>query len=717
MNFDDNKELFVEEARDLLAKMESALLSLEKDPGSGELINEVFRALHTIKGSGAMFGFDGMSAFAHGFENMFDDMRKGLVGVSRDIIGLSLRSLDCLSAWLDSGEAHKDQAAIERELEAIKATLRSGSSPATTKPAAEPAAEPAVAPTVGRGRADVDSDGLTNLYRIRFKPNRDLLTRGVKVENLFGDLAELGQYYAYADVDAVPCLDAIDPTSLYLSWIIDLSTAAPVEDIRSVFIFVEDYAEIGIERLEVVDQTGKPSVPRIGEILANRGALAPDDIDAIHRKQKPFGELAVESGKLSKPALEAALAEQRMAKAAAGERESRKESSNIRVRKEKLDYLIDAVGELVILEARLRQEARVAGATAFESIAENLGRLTSDLRDATMNIRMVPLEESFSGFHRLVRDLASQLGKEIDLVISGANTEMDKNIIEALKDPLVHIIRNSADHGIEAPELRAKLGKSRAGTIRIEARQQGSKVEIAISDDGAGLDLERIKAKGVERGLIDATEKDPKRIMPLIFEPSFSTAARTTGVSGRGVGMDVVKSNLERLRGEIAISSESGLGTRILLSIPLTLVIVDGLLVRVGDVMYVLALNQVEECVDVACSEVLGDGRRGIINLRGKTIPIIDLRDAFGLDAADDAGLQRLVIVDAEGMTVGFRVDGVIGKQQVVIKPFTMGLRQVPTIAGATILGDGSVAFILNIRELFKSQRQSEPLAREGATT
>lgn len=709
MNFDDNKELFIEEARELLAKMEAALLSLEKEPGNGELINEVFRALHTIKGSGAMFGFDGMSAFAHGFENMFDDMRKGSVGVSSDIIGLSLRSLDCLSAWLDDGEAHESQASIERELEAIKATLRSGSTSA--------AAEPAVEPTAGRGGADDDSDGLTNLYRIRFSPSRDLLTRGVKVENLFGDLAELGQYYSYADVDGVPGLDAIDPTGLYLSWIIDLSTSAPVEDIRSVFIFVEDYAEIRIETLEVVDQAGKPSVPRIGEILANRGALAKEDVDIIHQKQKPFGELALESGKLSKPALEAALAEQRMAKAAAGERESRKESSSIRVRKEKLDYLIDAVGELVILEARLREEARTSGMSAFEGIAENLGRLTSDLRDATMNIRMVPLEESFSGFHRLVRDLGSQLGKEIDLVIAGANTEMDKNIIEALKDPLVHIIRNSADHGIEAPELRAKLGKPRAGTIRIEARQQGSKVEIAISDDGAGLDIERIKAKGVERGLIDATERDPKRIMPLIFEPSFSTAARTTGVSGRGVGMDVVKSNLERLRGEISLDSEPGRGTRILLSIPLTLVIVDGLLVRVGAVTYVLALNQVEECVDAERSEVLGDGKRRIINLRGKTIPLIDLRDVFEMDRSDDSGAQRLVIVDAEGMTVGFRVDGVVGKQQVVIKPFTMNLRQVPTIAGATILGDGSVAFILNIREIFKSQRQSEPLAREGATT
>ena len=216
MNFDDNKELFIEEARELLAKMEAALLSLEKEPGNGELINEVFRALHTIKGSGAMFGFDGMSAFAHGFENMFDDMRKGSVGVSSDIIGLSLRSLDCLSAWLDDGEAHESQASIERELEAIKATLRSGSTSA--------AAEPAVEPTAGRGGADDDSDGLTNLYRIRFSPSRDLLTRGVKVENLFGDLAELGQYYSYADVDDVPGLDGIDPTGLYLSWIIDLST-------------------------------------------------------------------------------------------------------------------------------------------------------------------------------------------------------------------------------------------------------------------------------------------------------------------------------------------------------------------------------------------------------------------------------------------------------------------------------------------------------------
>ena len=397
-----------------------------------------------------------------------------------------------------------------------------------------------------------------------------------------------------------------------------------------------------------------------------------------------------------------------MAKAAGRERESKKESASIRVRKEKLDYLVDAVGELVILQARLRQAAAEAGLDEFSGIAEDLSRLTDELRDATMNIRMVPLDESFSGFPRLVHDLASQLGKELNLTVRGGATELDKNIIESLKDPLVHIVRNSADHGVEAPDERERAGKPRAGTITIEARQQGSRVEIEIADDGAGLDLERIRERGVERGLIDAQERDPERIKTLIFEPGFSTARRTTGVSGRGVGMDVVMSNLRRLRGDVTIDSERGRGTAITLSIPLTLVIVDGLLVKVGGVHYVVNLSQVLECVDEPAADRAGRAARGFIDLRGRTIPIVDLRERFALGRGDDTADRRLVIIDDDGSVVALWVDAVVGKQQVVIKPFTMDLRQIASIAGATVLGDGSVALILNSREIVKAMRRDE---------
>ncbi len=679
MNFEDNKGLFVEEARELLEAIEAKLLELEDRPRDEAIVDDVFRSLHTIKGSGSMFGFDEMTAFAHGLENLFDDVRKGRLGVTREVIGLTLESVDCLSSLLEGrdDEAARARGSIESRLEAVR------------RGAGANAADTAGSAGASKGIVPIDADddaseaGLTNVYRVRFKPDADILGRGVKIENLFAELAELGDVAAVADASRVPELDGLEPSSLYLSWIVDVSTTASEADVSSVFMFVEDYAELRIERLSVVDAEGKPAVPPIGEILAARGALARDSIAEIRGRQKPFGELALESGKVSKPELEAALAEQRMAKAAGRERESKKESASIRVRKEKLDYLVDAVGELVILQARLRQAAAEAGLDEFSGIAEDLSRLTDELRDATMNIRMVPLDESFSGFPRLVHDLASQLGKELNLTVRGGSTELDKNIIESLKDPLVHIVRNSADHGVEAPDERERAGKPRAGTITIEARQQGSRVEIEIADDGAGLDLERIRERGVERGLIDASERDPERIKQLIFEPGFSTARRTTGVSGRGVGMDVVMSNLRRLRGDVSIVSERGRGTAITLSIPLTLVIVDGLLVRVGGVHYVVNLSQVLECVDEPAADRAGRAARGFIDLRGRTVPIVDLRARFGLGRGDDTADRRLVIIDDDGSVIALWVDAVVGKQQVVIKPFTMDLRQIAVIAGA----------------------------------
>lgn len=701
MNFEDNKELFVEEARELLDSIETNLLALEKEPSRIELINDVFRSLHTIKGSGAMFGYTILADLAHDLESLFDDIRQSKLTITKAITSLALHSLDSLSILVNDDGAElplqdlRDQIAVLRGKNTISIKEQDKSPISSMEEA-----------------TDGEENKTTNVYRIYFTPNRDFFHRGARVENLLQELSEKGEIYVSANCDGVPCLEELEPTELYLSWIIVFSSTLTQLEIRSIFIFVEDYINLRIEILPITDQEGRPTVPRIGELLLHRGYLAPEDIDAIRNEQKPFGELAIKSGKIDQEELDAALAEQKMARVASMERESRRESTSIRVRKDKLDYLIDTVGELVILQARLYQEAKKEQLAAFESIAENLARLTANLRDSTMNIRMVPLEESFSGFHRLVHDLGSQLGKELTLTIRGANTEMDKNIIESLKDPLMHIIRNSADHGIEKPEQRDKAGKPRTGTILVEARQQGSKVEIEITDDGAGLDLEKIRAIGIERELIDPSVHDPQLIKNLIFEPGFSTAHKTTGVSGRGVGMDVVRSNIEKLRGDISLESERGQGTRILLSIPLTLVIIDGLLIRVGEVIYVLALNQVEECVNLTLA---GEGeRRSVISLRGRTIPIIELRRSFKLSVDDRATQRHLVIVDAEGTTVALDVDAVVGKQQVVVKPFTMNLRRVPMVAGATILGDGSIAFILNIRELVKSKRgEEQPLTKE----
>jgi two-component system chemotaxis sensor kinase CheA len=426
-------------------------------------------------------------------------------------------------------------------------------------------------------------------------------------------------------------------------------------------------------------------------------------VEAVHQAQSAFGEVAVAQGLVRPDHVEAALAEQNMIRSSLTEREGRQESATIRVRKEKLDSLVDLVGELVILQAILDLEAQKEPSGAFATISENLARLAADLRDTTMNIRMVPLEESFASFQRLTRDLSRQVGKELRLEVSGGSTELDKNIIEALKDPLVHILRNTADHGIELPEVRRKAGKEPVGKIQIGARQVGSRVEIVVADDGGGLNLAKIKARAVENKLMDPSETNEKRIMSMIFEPGFSTAAKTTGLSGRGVGMDVVKRNIEKLRGEVSLQSEEGKGMAVTLSIPLTLVIVEGLLVRVAGTDYVISLSQVEECVDLTDDLQVGAGDGTMIDLRGRTIPIVSVREILGITTPYE-GLTRLVIVQNDGINLGLAVDAVMARKQVVIKPLSGSLRPIKILSGATILGDGSVALILDVAEIMKAK-------------
>lgn len=504
------------------------------------------------------------------------------------------------------------------------------------------------------------------MWKILFRPQPEALHRGVRVEALLRELAELGPCRVTADIAGLPALRDLDPTHVYLGWTIELAAPLRSEEVRAVFLFVEDYCTLSVEELPMPPPAPEP--PRTAPVVERR---------------------------------------------VSAQTEAKQEAATIRVRKEKLDNLIDLVGELVILQAILQLEAKRDQSGAFSVISENLARLTSDLRDTTMSIRMVPLEESFATFQRLVRDLSGQVGKELRLELHGGSTELDKNLVEALKDPLVHIIRNTADHGIEPAEVRRQRGKAAAGTITLAARQVGSRVEITVADDGGGLNLTKIKARAVERKLLDPAELDETRIQNMIFEPGFSTAETTTGISGRGVGMDVVKRNIERLRGEVWLKSVPGEGMTITLSIPLTLVIIEGLLVRIGGADYVVTLAQVEECVDQGTPQP-GSGGAALLNLRGRTIPIVSMREVLGLGAAGPGTEARLVIVNSDGATVALEVDAVVGRMQVVIKPLSSTLRRIRTLSGATILGDGSVALILDVAEIVKSQIGDRELVPGG---
>ncbi len=500
-------------------------------------------------------------------------------------------------------------------------------------------------------------------WHITFRPQADALHRGVRIESLLAELAELGPCRVVADTAELPGLESLNPTSLYLSWTVELTTAAR-------------------------GRRGQGGVP------VRRGLFRP-----VAEPSRP-GRAAEAPAAPIEEAVPAAPAP-------SFEREAKQEAATIRVRKEKLDNLIDLVGELVILQAIFDLEAKKEPTGVFAAISENLARLAADLRDTTMSIRMVPLEESFSTFQRLVRDLALQVNKELRLGAGGRRHRTGQEPGRGLEGPLgPHHPATRPITASRPPRSASGLGKPRAGTIAVEARQVGSRVEITVADDGAGLNLEKIKARAVERKLLDAAESDPQRIQNVIFEPGFSTAEKTTGISGRGVGMDVVKRNIERLRGEVTIQSEAGRGMRITLSIPLTLVIVEGLVVRVGHSDYVVTLSQVQECVDLTPDIQVGTGRDSVINLRGKTFPVVSLRDCLGIQGGEASGPARLVIVQerrrhrrAQGRCRGGPDAG--GDQTA----FAFGEADQGSF-GSHDLGGRVGGLILDVAEIIKAQEQ-----------
>lgn len=684
-----HREAFRGEACELLAELETALLELEENPDDSEMIGRTFRAMHTIKGSGAMFGFTAISEFTHEVETVFDRVRNGIMPVGRALIDATLKSCDLIRAMLDG-----DQGVDEAEKQRLAAIFRSM---AHTGPGGEPDGNSAV--TV----AAVEKSDQEIIYRIRFKPSREIFLSGTDPVLLLNELRDLGECSVVAHLNEIPPLEEIDPERCYTYWDIILTTRRGINAIRDVFIFVEEDSEL---RVEVIDEGGGPvsetSRKKLGEILVERGDLTPEDMAKVLGNQKRIGEILVETG-LAEPSLvEAALVEQRRVREAQQRRQSKEAASSIRVPSDKLDGLVNLVGELVTVQARLTQTAVLHNDPHLTLIAEEVERLTSELRDSTLNIRMMPIGTTFSKFKRLVRDLSGDLGKEVEMITEGASTELDKTVIERLNDPLVHIIRNSIDHGIEAPEARQAAGKPRQGTVRLTAEHSGDCVFITIRDDGAGLDKDAIRAKAIERRLISETaELSEKELFALIFAPGFSTASKITGISGRGVGMDVVKQAIEALRGVIDISSRKGEGTTITIRLPLTLAIIESLLVKIGGDSYVLPLSFVEECVALTGEDIENAHGKNLANVRGHMVPYIPLRDRFMLTGNIPA-IQQVVITNIDGERVGLLVDTVVGEHQTVIKSLGKAYSNVQGISGATILGDGTVALILDIPQLVK---------------
>lgn len=687
MNISDPTETFRQEARELLDQLEAGLLDLEQDPSNDDLINSTFRALHTIKGSGAMFGFTAVAEFVHEFETAFDRVRKGQSKANTALIGVALDAKDHIHLLIENPDAPIEGGdAILIELRAIvDGAAVDGHEEAAPAPAPVVAAAPVAAVA-----APQPVDTGAKRWRLTFYLPSDALIYGTNPELLLKELAGIGPTTVLALTDRIPDLDIIDPEVSHVGWQVDIETQDdPTAAIDDVFLFLRDNMELtlaplGGEALAPVIEAPAPVVPV---------ATAPAD-DAM--PEAPFVPEPVAA-----PAAKAPVAKKtRGAEKAEAEKPA---ATSLRVPAERLDELMDRVGELVIAQARLSQIANSSSDTALKTIAEELERLSSGLRDTTMGIRMVPIGTIFSRFRRLVHDLSGELGKQIEFITTGEETELDKTVIERLADPLVHLIRNSVDHGLESAEKRIAAGKSPKGTVRLSAVYSGAEVAISVVDDGAGLNHERIRAKAEENGLITAdTKLTEQELNHLIFAPGFSTANEVTALSGRGVGMDVVKRTIDGLRGTIDVTTTKGQGSTFTLRLPLTLAIIDGMLIRVGDGRYTIPLAAVEECVELPVGIEASAKGRNFLDIRGSLVPYLRLRDVFGLKGEGDAHEKVVIVSSGEGR-VGLVVDQIIGNNQTVIKQLSKLHSGIKSFSGATILGDGTVALILDTAHLVAS--------------
>jgi two-component system chemotaxis sensor kinase CheA len=656
---------FLQEAEDLLAQIEEIVVDLNPQDASSDDVNTLFRAFHTIKGSGAMFGFTAVADFTHHLETTLDLVRDGGLGMSQQLLDLILAAKDHIKALLDAAGT---EAEIPRDSEARIITMLAALSSTGA------AVRDSTASEASPKNAAQKSDRELQTWKILFRPAADLMRSGMSPVPLLNELRRLGECHVTGYTGAIPTLDLIQAEDCYLWWDIELTTASDLDAIKDVFIFVEDGSEIRIDREESRQDS------RRSESSAEETHMEAPASQQVGGARDQGGRIPI-SG--------------------AAKKNSHKDST-VRVPAEKLDLLVNLVGELVMNQSRLTQAASRLDAPELAEPVEEIERLVAELRDNVLGIRMMPIGTTFTRFKRLVHDLSAELGKEIDLVTEGAETELDKTVLDQLADPLVHLIRNSIDHGIEPIDERLRSEKPRRGEVRLSAIHTGSNVVVSIRDDGRGLDRNRILTKAASKRLVqpDASLSD-KEIFNLIFLPGFSTAEQVTNVSGRGVGMDVVKRKIEALRGSISIESELQKGTTISLTLPLTLAIIDGLLVEVGSNRFIVPMSLVAENVELHRSERLRKNGRNVVTVRGELIPYIHLRETFGTHT-NQAEIEKVVIVQHQDQRVGLVVDRVLGSHQTVIQSLGSFYGNVDLFSGATIMGDGRVALILDLAGLIR---------------
>lgn len=704
-------QVFFDESFEGLDIMETGLLDMDPGAVDDETINAIFRAAHSIKGGAGTFGFMNISNFTHVMETLLDEMRDGRRQVTQEAVTALLESVDIvremMNAAQEGGEA--DEVRVDEQKKVLEDILANKAPSAASAPAAEPvqAAETTPSTETVETAAPAEMEEIKPIgWHIVFRPHSHMFRTGNDPLRIIRELEDLGEMEVICDSDDLPDLATIEPEDSYLSWDIHLKGDIEQSQVQDIFEWVEDDCDFAVipilpEGAEEAIAAAAAAQQAAEETAAVEAAAKAEEDLVLGERRNPQTQLGppagVERRQAKKPAAGGG------ASAAAGQ------SSSIRVDINKIDSLINMVGELVITQSMLSMMGEDFDISDVERLQTGLAQLerhTRELQESVMQIRMLPISFSFSRFPRLVHDLSTKLGKQIELEMSGENTEVDKTVIEKIGDPLVHLVRNSLDHGIEMPEERAAAGKPETGTIELKASHKGGNIVIEIIDDGKGLDRDRIFDKAVDRGLVSEDDHlTDQQIYELIFMPGFSTADEISDVSGRGVGMDVVRRNINELGGSIEIDSRLGEGTSITIRLPLTLAILDGQTVRVADETYIVPLANIVESIQIRPDMInMVAGKGETFRLREKYLPIIRLHEVFGIENADHTDISEglLVVVEAEGKHCGLFVDDLLGQQQVVIKSLESNYKKVDGISGATILGDGSVSLIMDIPGLIR---------------
>ncbi|OEH85626.1 hypothetical protein BHU72_02170 [Desulfuribacillus stibiiarsenatis] len=697
---EDLLELFLEETRENIQVVEEGLLELEEFPDNDDLMNKVFRAMHTVKGGAGLVGLDVINNISHQLENLLDAVRRGDLQLNPDMIGVLLSGCDLLKQIMDQGDFVATS--FQCDIDSLYARLK-------IFQIVKAEVKPAGVAAQSRKKSS------KNIVKVKLKFREDIFETGTDPIMLILELEEVGTILeSYCNITKIPDMQEFDPHALYTYWTIIIETEESIDDVDNIFIFVKEENDISVEDITDEYANWTEEEKRTGELLIERGLISQEDIEDALRKQKKIGELLVEEGKISKGQIEQVVSKQQVAK-------SQEQTNTIRVDTTKLEKILNQLAELLIAQSRVKELVlanQIRQTDPTKEIARN-GNVIREIASAfdevdtiirvvqeeVMNTTMVPIGGTFTRFQRMIRDLAKDIGKEVKLVVEGKETELDKKVIEQIADPLKHLIRNALDHGLEFPDEREKKGKNREGTIELKASHQEGSIVIEISDDGKGIDEKVIFAKAVERKLIKEDAQLTKNEMyQLLFKPGFTTAKEITDISGRGVGLDVVITNIKQLRGTVEMDSELGKGTKTKIKLPLTLAIIDGMMVRVGDERYIIPLNMITEFIKADEKQIYKAEGKGIfIQLREEYLPFAGLYQLLHLESECKHPTEGiLVVLQNNQRKLALMVDEIVGQEQVVIKSMKDNMQQIEGVAGVTILGNGKVAIILDVPSIFK---------------